>query len=142
MRASNFCHACGKVQPPMPVNYFSFFGLPRKLNLDTEHLERDFYELSRKLHPDLNARADAPKRHRRDEIAYLVRDFNAMAARLQDLSKSLGFPVSVWVRSPRKEAEVPIFILSTFETDYLLVREHDLHRSVEALTDAGYEVDG
>jgi uncharacterized protein len=44
--------------------------------------------------------------------------------------------------TPLAEAEVPIFILSTFETDYLLVREHDLHRSVEALTDAGYEVDG
>jgi hypothetical protein len=36
---------------------------------------------------------------------------------------------------------VPIFVLSTFETDYLLVREHDLHRSVEALTASGHEVD-
>jgi hypothetical protein len=44
--------------------------------------------------------------------------------------------------TPLAEAEIPIFILSTFETDYLLVREHDLHRSVDALTDAGYEVDG
>jgi hypothetical protein len=42
---------------------------------------------------------------------------------------------------PLAEAEVPIFVLSTFETDYLLVREHDLHRSVEALTAAGHEVD-
>jgi molecular chaperone HscB len=58
MRAAHFCHACGKVQPPAPVNYFSFFGLPRKLNLDVPGLEREFYELSRKLHPDLNARAD------------------------------------------------------------------------------------
>ena len=58
MRAAHFCHACGKVQPPSPVNYFSFFGLPRKLNLDVSGLEKEFYELSRKLHPDLNARAD------------------------------------------------------------------------------------
>src|SRR5438270_11942372 len=42
---------------------------------------------------------------------------------------------------PLAEAEVPIFVLSTFETDYLLVREHDLRRSVEALTQAGHEVD-
>jgi hypothetical protein len=42
---------------------------------------------------------------------------------------------------PLAEAEVPIFVLSTFETDYLLVREHDLHRSVEALAGAGHEVD-
>ena len=44
--------------------------------------------------------------------------------------------------SPLAEAEVPIFLLSTFETDYLLVREHDLGRSVEALTAAGHQVDG
>jgi molecular chaperone HscB len=57
MRALHFCEACGKVQPPAPVDYFSFFGLPRRLNLDIAALEKDFYELSRKLHPDLNARA-------------------------------------------------------------------------------------
>jgi molecular chaperone HscB len=57
MRAAHFCEACGKVQPPAPVDYFTFFGLPRKLSLDVSILEKDFYELSRKLHPDLNARA-------------------------------------------------------------------------------------
>src|ERR1700684_4539183 len=57
MRAVHFCESCGKVQPPAPVDYFTFFGLPRKLNLDVAILEKDFYELSRKLHPDLNARA-------------------------------------------------------------------------------------
>ena len=28
MRAAHFCQACGKVQPPVPVDYFTFFGLP------------------------------------------------------------------------------------------------------------------
>jgi uncharacterized protein len=44
--------------------------------------------------------------------------------------------------TPLAEAEVPIFVLSTFETDYLLVRERDLPRSVEALRAAGHELDG
>jgi molecular chaperone HscB len=57
MRAVHFCEACGKVQPPAPADYFTFFGLPRKLDLDVSILEKDFYELSRKLHPDLNAQA-------------------------------------------------------------------------------------
>jgi molecular chaperone HscB len=57
MRAVHFCQACGKVQPPAPVDYFTFFGLPRRLNVNVAALEKDFYELSRKLHPDLNARA-------------------------------------------------------------------------------------
>jgi len=59
MRATHFCESCGKVQPPVPADYFTFFGLPRKLNLDVAVLERDFYELSRKLHPDLNARSES-----------------------------------------------------------------------------------
>lgn len=57
MRAAQFCSSCGKVQPPAPVDYFAFFGLPPKLNVDVTALEKDFYELSRRLHPDLNARA-------------------------------------------------------------------------------------
>jgi molecular chaperone HscB len=55
MRAAHFCQQCGKVQPPGPVDYFAFFGLPYKLNLDTATLEREFYLLSRHLHPDINA---------------------------------------------------------------------------------------
>jgi molecular chaperone HscB len=58
MRAAHYCQECGKVQPPAPVDYFTFFGLPQKLNLDTAQLERDFYALSRKLHPDINAGAN------------------------------------------------------------------------------------
>jgi len=58
MRAVHYCQACGKVQPAVPVDYFSFFGLPRKLNLDVTALERDFYALSRKLHPDLYAQSN------------------------------------------------------------------------------------
>jgi molecular chaperone HscB len=34
------------------MDYFSFFNLPRKLALDVVALEKQFYVLSRKLHPD------------------------------------------------------------------------------------------
>ena len=44
--------------------------------------------------------------------------------------------------TPLADEEIPIFVVSTFETDYLLVREHDLVRSVAALTSAGHSVDG
>ncbi len=62
MRAAHFCEGCGKLQPPAPTDYFSFFGLPRKLDLDTAILEREFYQLSRKLHPDVYARASDQER--------------------------------------------------------------------------------
>ncbi|MCI0355941.1 MAG: Fe-S protein assembly co-chaperone HscB [Acidobacteria bacterium] len=39
------------------MDHFSFFRLPRKLNVDMAALELEFYRLSRKLHPDVYARA-------------------------------------------------------------------------------------
>ncbi|MGA7293855.1 MAG: Fe-S protein assembly co-chaperone HscB [Terriglobales bacterium] len=62
MRAVHFCSSCGKVQPPVPVDYFTFFGFPRKLNLDSAQLEKEFYALSRRLHPDLFAQANPEER--------------------------------------------------------------------------------
>ena len=62
MRAVHFCSSCGKVQPPVPVDYFTFFGFPRKLSLDTAGLEKEFYALSRRLHPDLFAQANPEER--------------------------------------------------------------------------------
>ena len=44
--------------------------------------------------------------------------------------------------TPLADEQIPLFVVSTFETDYLLVREHDLERSVAALTSAGHSVDG
>jgi hypothetical protein len=37
-------------------------------------------------------------------------------------------------------AGVPIFALSTFDTDHILVKETDLDRAVHALREAGHEV--
>jgi molecular chaperone HscB len=59
MRAEHFCAECGHVQPAEPTDYFSFFGLPRKLEMDEAMLEREFHALSRKLHPDVYSRASA-----------------------------------------------------------------------------------
>ena len=59
MRAEHFCAECGHVQPAEPTDFFSFFGLPRKLQVDEAVLEHNFYTLSRKLHPDVYSRASA-----------------------------------------------------------------------------------
>ncbi len=63
MRAAHFCQSCGKLQPATPADYFSFFGLPRKLDLDVAALEQEFYRLSRRLHPDLYVRASEQEQH-------------------------------------------------------------------------------
>ena len=49
----HFCAACGSIQPlARGADYFSCFGLPRKLALDATELENRFHQLSWKLHPD------------------------------------------------------------------------------------------
>src|SRR5882762_3190650 len=74
MRAAHFCEACGKVQPAAPADYFRFFGLPRKMNIDIPALEKDFYALSRKLHPDLSARASSQEQQWSLEQSSLLND--------------------------------------------------------------------
>jgi molecular chaperone HscB len=50
---AHFCPACERIQPVAAgSDYFAFFGLPRKLRLDEAELEKEFYSLSRRLHPD------------------------------------------------------------------------------------------
>jgi molecular chaperone HscB len=58
------CPSCGKRQEPLltcaecgtplaaPLDCFAALGLPRKLTIDLDALERRYHELSRKLHPD------------------------------------------------------------------------------------------
>ncbi|HEX2233768.1 MAG TPA: ACT domain-containing protein [Thermoleophilaceae bacterium] len=43
--------------------------------------------------------------------------------------------------TPLAEAEVALFPLATFDTDYVLVREADLDTATEALTAAGHKVE-
>lgn len=74
MRAVHFCGACGKVQPAVPVDYFTFFGFPRKLNLDAALLEKEFYALSRRLHPDVFAQAEPTEREWSLEQSSMLND--------------------------------------------------------------------
>jgi molecular chaperone HscB len=54
-----FCPQCVKVQPlSVWSDYFTIFGLPRKLAIDLNELERRFYDWSRKFHPDFFQKAD------------------------------------------------------------------------------------
>jgi molecular chaperone HscB len=66
------------------LTYFSIFGLPSKLALDAAALERDFYKLSRKLHPDLFARKSA------EEQAWSLRQ----SSLLNDAYRTLKDPVA------------------------------------------------
>jgi molecular chaperone HscB len=53
-------------------DYFEVFGLPRKLQVDLDALQRGFYELSRRHHPDFHQGAGAEDQARELEASALV----------------------------------------------------------------------
>jgi molecular chaperone HscB len=79
----HFCRRCGSLQAPA-ADYFSFLGLPQKLQIDRAHLEGRFYELSRRLHPDRYVRRSAEERRLAEEAT----------ARLNDAYRTLRDPVA------------------------------------------------
>ncbi|MFP5264196.1 MAG: Fe-S protein assembly co-chaperone HscB [Blastocatellia bacterium] len=59
----HFCPQCRKILPVDEAgDYFSFFGLPRKLTIDEAALEKTFYSLSRQFHPDYFMNASGRER--------------------------------------------------------------------------------
>lgn len=95
MVAAHFCNACGKVQPAVPADYFAFFGLPRKLNIDLAALEREMYQLSRRLHPDLYTQASEQEQtwslEQTSQLNDAYRTLRDPIARTQYLLKLEGF---------------------------------------------------
>ena len=69
--------------PAATQDYFSLFALPRKLNIDISALEKTFYARSRKLHPDLFARASKEEQDWSQE----------QSSRLNDAYRTLKDPI-------------------------------------------------
>lgn len=47
-----FCHTCGVIQPPRPVDHFTRLGLKPGFEIDEADLERKYFAFQRAFHPD------------------------------------------------------------------------------------------
>jgi molecular chaperone HscB len=63
------------------MDHFEVFGLPRRLGIDADALQRKFYELSRRSHPDFHQGAPA---ERQAEILATSAQLNAAYRALRD----------------------------------------------------------
>ncbi len=82
---AHFCSQCTKILTlGRQGDYFSFLGVPRRLNLDQDDLERQFRALSRQFHPDYFYNASSAERR-----ASLER-----SSYLNDAYRTLKQPVS------------------------------------------------
>jgi molecular chaperone HscB len=72
---AHFCSECEKVLPVAAgTDFFSFFNLPRRLRLDEAELEKSFYALSRRLHPDYFMSASDEERQASMERSSMLND--------------------------------------------------------------------
>jgi molecular chaperone HscB len=75
LEGSHFCARCLKIQPIAPgTDYFSFFGLPRRLTVDRPALEKTFYALSRRFHPDYFTNAGAAEQQASIDRSSMLND--------------------------------------------------------------------
>src|SRR6186713_1486323 len=93
----HFCPNCSRILAlGRHGDYFSFFGLPRRLNLDPQELERNFRELSRKFHPDYYYNASPAERLASlERSSYLNDAYRALrtpATRIEHLLAIEGLP--------------------------------------------------
>ena len=109
----HFCPQCSRILAlGRHGDYFTFFGLPRRLVLDPADLERRFRELSRKFHPDYYYNAPPAERLASlERSSYLNDAYRAMrhpVARIEHLLAIEGLPSP---KSDSGSAKVPPALL-------------------------------
>jgi molecular chaperone HscB len=109
----HFCPQCSRILAlGRHGDYFSFFGLPRRLVLDAHDLERRFRDLSRKFHPDYYYNASPSERlaslERSSYLNDAYRTLKSPASRIEHLLAIEGLPPA---KSEDGTAKVPPALL-------------------------------
>jgi molecular chaperone HscB len=129
----HFCPQCTKILTlGRHGDYFAFLGVPRKLNLDPEDLERRFRVLSRQFHPDYFYNASPAERlaslERSSYLNDAYRTLKQSVARVSYLLELEGFGQTT-ADPGRASKEVPPALL---EEVFALNEEIDDVRELRA----------
>src|SRR6187402_3379115 len=132
----HFCPQCSRIQSlNRQGDYFAFLGLPRRLEVDLQDLDRRFRDLSRKFHPDFYYNATPAERLASlERSSYLNDAYRALkqpVSRIEHLLTIEGLPLG---KSEEGAAKVPPGLL---EEVFALNEELDEIRDLrESGTDA------
>src|SRR5438128_8280729 len=96
----HFCPQCSRILAlGRHGDYFAFFGLPRRLKVNTADLERRFRDLSRQFHPDYFYNAPPAERlaslERSSYLNDAYRTLRNKMARIEYLLKLEAVPVAI-----------------------------------------------
>lgn len=115
-------------------DYFTFFGLPRKLVVDTADLQTRFHSLSRQYHPDRFARRPAPEQQFALDATALLNDAYRIlrdpVRRAEYLLSQEGFDIG----EQRSKDVPPELLEEVFELNMLLEETPDRSELEEART--------
>src|SRR5947209_20412395 len=106
--------------PTLSTNFYEFFGLERKLQLDSEDLQKRFYELSRQWHPDRFTRKSSGEQAQALEATSILNDgyrtLRDPVKRAEYLLTEEGFPIG-----EQRSKDVPTELLEeVFELNMML----------------------
>jgi molecular chaperone HscB len=106
--------------PESMNDFYEFFGLDRKLNVDESELQKRFYELSRKWHPDRLSRKSAAEQAQALEATSVLNDgyrtLRNPVLRAEYLLKEEGFPIG----EQRSKDVPPELLEEVFELNMML----------------------
>jgi molecular chaperone HscB len=106
--------------PAFSNDFFEFFGLERKLSLDTSLLQRRFYELSRQWHPDRFSRKSPAEQAQALEATAILNDgyrtLRDPVQRAEYVLKQEGFPIG----EQRSKDVPPELLEEVFELNMML----------------------
>jgi molecular chaperone HscB len=101
-------------------DFFDFFGLGRKLNVDEAELQKRFYDLSRQWHPDRFSRKSAQEQADALEATAILNDgyrtLRDPVRRAEYLLKEEGFPIG----EQRSKDVPPELLEEVFELNMML----------------------
>lgn len=116
---SLFCKYCHSLQKPR-LDYYEFFGLERKLNIDEDNLKKRFYDLSRLLHPDHYTRKSGTEQQYSLEATAILNDAYRIlrdpVSRAEYVLKQGGFEAT----EPRSKNVDPDLLEEVFELNMTL----------------------
>jgi molecular chaperone HscB len=106
--------------PELSQDYFAFFGLERKLQIDGGALQKRFYELSRQWHPDRFTRRPVEEQNQALEATSILNDgyrtLKDPVKRAEYLLAQEGFPIG----EQRSKNVPPELLEEVFELNMLL----------------------
>lgn len=118
-------------------DYFEFFSLPRHLHVDTAALEKQFYTLSRKLHPDRFASKPAAEQEEALRQSSLLNDayrtLKESIARTEYLLSLEGVPLEEQSRAATDAAKAAGMAKKQVAPPELLEEAFELNMQLEEM---------